>query len=465
MLGQDLVLGQAAVLGQEFTSDAPHLRVGVLANWPTSGMMGSQLGTMSRPPVHHCVSPASLFASLLGLLGCLALTGCRQPAALPRVLFVSVGTNADQKIDANGLSELKADMAFLANGFRRIDPKTVFQLSLYSDDDLLPVMQQRNRAALGPDLFLINGDTSRMLLKAGLVQAFPTTREELNRFTPATVHRLRTAQGQLAGLPAYLQTQLACFNSRRLSTPPGTLNQLLAVSAAGHQVGLSLRAGDVFWTAGSQGAIPGLEQAIRRQQPTAAQLKTIEGWLAWLQDASNQHRVTFYADQAMAEQQFARGQLDWLPCRSTSLVRLRRKMGAALGVTPLPRGDGGEASPINRLRVWALGSNSDALARERAIRFARFSTNPLIQRELTVSTQAVLPTNRFVEVPELSSTVLAAMVRASVQGEQAARLISLLEINDPRVASAQYMITELVFGQLTPKAATRLLINDLINKP
>ena len=428
-------------------------------------MMGSQRGTMSRPPVHHCVSPASLLASLLGLLGCIALAGCEQRLERPNVLFVSVGTNADQKVDASGQKELQAELSFLVNGFRRIAPKTVFQLSVYHDDDLLPVMEQRNRAALGPDLFLVNGDTARLLLKAGLVHPFPATRDEQNRFTPATVRRLRTPQGQLAGLPAYVQTQLACFNTHRLKTPPKTLQQLLAVSAAGHQVGLSLRASNVVWTAGSQGAVPGLEQALRRREPTTAQREAIEGWLAWLQDASNQHRVSFYADQTAAEQQFLRGQLDWLPCRSTSLTRLRRSMGTRLGVSPLPRGDGGEASPLNRLRVWALGANSDPVARQQAMRFARFSTSPLIQRELTVSTQAVLPSNRFVEVPEVSSAMLAAMVRASVQGEQATHLISLLEVNDPRVASAQYVITELVFGQLSPKAAARLLINDLIHKP
>jgi hypothetical protein len=130
-------------------------------------------------------------------------------------------------------------------------------------------------------------------------------------------------------------------------------------------------------------------------------------------------------------------------------------------VGTLPAGPQGPASPVNRVRVFALGTSSSAAGREQAISFIRFSVNPLMQRQITMASQNVLPANRFVKVPVRSSNVLQAMVTAEEQGGQVNKLNALLHTNDPRIAKSQQLITQLVFGEVSPAEARRALIQIL----
>lgn len=134
-------------------------------------------------------------------------------------------------------------------------------------------------------------------------------------------------------------------------------------------------------------------------------------------------------------------------------------------MAPLPRGEGGDASPINTLRVLALGTNTSRNSRERALAFSHFSVNPLSQRNLTLGSQVVLPANRFVRVPVSSSAVLSAMVTSAQQGSQANSLVELIHSNDRRVAEIQNLLTTLVFGEVPPTRAGQNLVAILLNRP
>jgi hypothetical protein len=311
----------------------------------------------------------------------------------------------------------------------------------------------------------VNGDTALRLRQAGLVDPFPVRKDQLAIFNEEEVRRLRSPDGQLAGLPLLVQTQLSCFNRQRLSEPPATLQELLNASANGHPMGLSLDLYYLFWIVGSTGALPAIDRAVLGQPLNPADRQALTGWLAWLQNASNQQRVTFFPDQPTAEAEFKAGRLDWIPCRSTVVPQLRRVMGSTLGVAPLPDGEGHRASPINRLRVLALGRSSSAAGRRRALAFSFYSVNPLTQRTLTLGSQTVLPANRFVTVPVQSSQVLAAMVAAANQGLQANSLVTLVHTNDPRIPRLQTLLTELVFGESSPEGTSTELVQILKARP
>ena len=244
--------------------------------------------------------------------------------------------------------------------YRQIHPDTHFQFGVYPEDQMVEVMRRRSRGGLAPDLLLVNGDTALRLRQAGLVDPFPIRKDQLAIFNEEELGRLRSPDGRLAGLPVTVQTQLGCFNRQRLSEPPSTLPELLDATANGHPMGLSLDLYYLFWIVGSTGALPAIDKAVLGQPLNPAEREALTGWLAWLQNASNQQRVTFFPDQPTAEAEFKAGRLDWIPCRSTVLPQLRQVMGSALGVAPLPDGDGHRASPINRLRVLALGRSSSA---------------------------------------------------------------------------------------------------------
>ena len=311
----------------------------------------------------------------------------------------------------------------------------------------------------------MNGDTALQLLAKGLVDPFPERGVNLRLFNPQVIKRLRSPSGELAGLPLMVQTQLACFHRKRLPAAPATLAELLQTSAQGHPVGLSMEAYNLFWTVGSLGALDAIDTAAAGRQPSLHQQQRIERWLGWLQNASNQQRVTFYASQPSMEAEFVAGRLDWFPCRSTALPRLRKTLGEALGVAPLPNGEGGTASPINHLRVLTLGTNSSRGSRQRALAYSHFSLNPLSQRNLTLGSQVVLPANRFVQVPTNSSAVLGAIVTSAEQGNQTNTLVELIHSSDPRVPAIQALFTNLVFGEVRPGSAAQSLVTILRNQP
>jgi arabinogalactan oligomer/maltooligosaccharide transport system substrate-binding protein len=395
---------------------------------------------------------------LSSLLCVLSLSGCSGRLELPQVVYLAIGVNADQSIDADLLGDFQERLNGLESGYRQIHPNTRFQFSVYPDERIDDAVRRRTNAGLGPDLLFINGDTARYLLEQGLIDPFPANRALENLFSAYDLNRMRTASGQLAGLPIVVQPQVACFNRQRLSTPPSTLSELLKTSAKGHSIGLSVELNTLLWTAGSMGTIEALNRAAAGTPPSAEERQQISKWLRWLQNASDQQRVSFFGGQLALQNEFGAGRLDWITCSSMSLPKLRKSLGQALGVASLPSGPGGLASPINRLRVMALGRSSSREGRQRALSFSRFSVNPLVQRSLTLGSQTLLPANRFVKVPIRSSRALQAMADSQEGGQQVAPLIGLIPDDDPRLAAAQGLITQLVFGEISPESAADAFI-------
>ncbi len=358
----------------------------MLAKRPRSGMMGQLVPSMAPPPAaQKSQRRRDRLLRLLGGLTLLApLGGCTLGRELPNIVYVAIGANKDQLINAELKQALQDQLMKVGARYRQIHPDTHFQYGIYPEDQMVEVMRRRSWSGLAPDLLLVNGDTALRLRQAGLVDPFPIRKDQLAIFNDEELQRLRSPDGRLAGLPVLVQTQLSCFNRQRLSEPPATLQDLLNATANGHPMGLSLDLYYLFWIVGSTGALPAIDRAVLGQPLNPAERQALTGWLAWLQNASNQQRVTFFPDQPTAEAEFKAGRLDWIPCRSTVLPQLRLVMGSALGVAPLPDGEGHRASPLNRLRVLALGRSSSAAGRRRALAFSAYIVNPLTQRTLTL---------------------------------------------------------------------------------
>jgi hypothetical protein len=226
------------------------------------------------------------------------------------------------------------------------------------------------------------------------------------------------------------------------------------------RVGLSTNPVYLMWTVGGLGATDALLAAEGRQPLSPEHKQSLERWLAWLQNASLQQSITFHEKQDELALKLAQGDLDWIACRSSNLSLLRESLGDALGVASLPGGRWGEATPINRERVLVFGRNSSQSQRRIAREVARFSVNPLVQRNLTISDKVLLPVNRFVPAPVASSSVLAAMVRSAEQSKQASPLIQSLLSNKTKQAFST-VINQVLFGELTPRQAADVLPSTL----
>jgi arabinogalactan oligomer / maltooligosaccharide transport system substrate-binding protein len=187
----------------------------MVAKCPRSGMMGQIVPSMAPPPAPQ--QPRRRRDRLLSLLGGLALLvplgGCTLGRELPNVIYVAIGANKDQIIDAELKQEFQVGLREVEARFRQIHPDTHFQFGLYPEDQMVEVMRQRSRSGLAPDLLLVNGDTALHLRQAGLVDPFPIRKDQLAIFNEEELGRLRSPDGQLAGLPVLVQTQLGCAST------------------------------------------------------------------------------------------------------------------------------------------------------------------------------------------------------------------------------------------------------------
>lgn len=373
-------------------------------------------------------------------------------------LFLAIGIGGAQGVTSAMLQDQKRQTMALVRAFRQLHPGVTVTVAVYREDQLDRELAARHAAGFGPDLLLVNGSTAHNLEHLGLVRPIRVPAPVRAQLIPAVLRRAELADGSLVGLPLFLQPQLACFNRGRLAASPGDLAGLLRASEQDVEVGLAITPGELFWTAGSLGAARSLHRITEGQGFTGDDRRAILGWLRWLQTANLLERVNYFPDDETLIRGMVAGRLDWIPCRSGSLSRLRHSLGDRLGLAALPNGPGGGPSPINSLRVLAFGVDSSPEQRRLADALARFSINPLIQRDLTVSTQEVLPVNRYVPAPVASSAVLSALVSAQRQGEANNWITRELPASDSRFPRVLQTLVRLVFGEITPEQATDALI-------
>jgi len=416
-----------------------------------------------RPPARRPLQ--RLAASATAAVAAAALGGCSPQGEPPVVLQIAIGTSPDQVINGQLHREFREQQQRLEQSFRQLHPSIRFRFSLYPEERMVEAMRRRQWSGLEPDLFYVTNRAAHLLLRAGITTPYPDSAEIRSRLEPTLLRQASSGDGTLTGLPVLQQLQIGCFDNRRLPQPPTSLEALVAASAGGAPIGLSVNPENLFWTVGSTGALPAVVHVMSRQPPTEADRQALGRWMAWLTNAGSQQRVVFYGNQEMAEQELAEGRLAWIPCRSTTLPRLRQRLGTHLGVAPLPDGANSMASPVNYIRVMALGRNSTPRARQAAMAFSAFTIKPLVQRTVTQGSYTVLPVERQISVPVNSSQTLAALLKARDQGLQTDQLMRLLRSGDRRPAQLQALISEVVFGELSPEEATPRLINLLREKP
>ena len=403
---------------------------------------------------------ARLTASVV--LSTLLLSGCSLLGhELPVMLYLAMVVDQDSTIDTSTQTDFRQRIELIIRDFRKIKPNVEVQVALYQRANLKRELQRRDASDLGPDLVVTDAPQANQLLSDGLTEPLPFQTFNRQQTDEALWERVKLNDGRITAQPIVIYPQIACFNRETVETPPTTLQELLQQGASGTRVGLAVNFSELLWTAGSLGAIQSLANASDGQKLSAQNTETMVGWLAWLQRASAQQNITFFQDQGQLENLLNDGELDWVSCNSNSLLRLRKKMGNNLGVSPLPNGPGGTASPMNALRVLALGANSSPRQRDMAVSLAQFITNPMVQRNLSLRSLAFLPVNPAVAVPVRSSRTLATLVQSredSMLHESA--LAGLAHHRNLNRDGSQVLIP-LVFGASNPQSSLDSLLKAL----
>lgn len=403
-----------------------------------------------------------LVGLLAGLSGCASLNQLRQ-----QTLHVVLVPTARMEWLHHDFRDQQVWQPLLDH-FSKIYPNVDVQISIQPEQGLVEYLHQANSRGLGPDLLLVRSPTAVALLNRGLIQPLPDTpsiQRSLALLAPHNLSRVRTPKG-LAGFPLFTEVTLACYNRKLLSQPPTTVDELLVVAASGQPIGVAVEPLGIWWSAGALGAQDAMGPIIVGDlggkppdlQRDRQQLLT---WLSWLRRMALQSHVDVGSGPEDLTKGLESGRLSWIPCYSLSLQRLERTMGHRLGVAPLPNGPGGAPSPYSSLRVWALGIDSSPSQRRLALALAELSLDPLVQRQITLSTRMVLPANRTVPVPVSSSGRLASLAAAQSQFEQGTPLLAQPFSSDrvqrvlPTVLT---LISQVMVGVISPKQGTDQLL-------
>ena len=424
--------------------------------WRDSNEFDYQNGSTHQLSIVRARLAASVLLSTLALSGCSRLVN-----ELPVMLYLAMVIDQDSKIDTATQTDFRKRIQLIISDFRKIKPNVEVQVALYKRANLNQELQRRNASDLGPDLVVTDAPQANQLLNEGLTDELPV--KSFNRYQTdeGLWERVKLDDGRITAQPMVIYPQIACFNRESVRNPPTTLQELLQQGASGTRVGLAVNFSELLWTAGSLGAIQSLAKANDDQNLTAENTEAMVGWLAWLQRASAQQNITFFQDQGQLENLLKDGELDWVSCNSNSLLRLRQKMGDSLGVSPLPRGPAGTASPMNAVRVLALGANSSPRQRDMAVSLAQFITNPMVQRNLSLRSLAFLPVNPAVAVPVRSSRTLATLVQSREDSMLHEAALAGLAHHRSIDRDGSQVLVQLVFGASNPQSSQKSLVKAL----
>ena len=401
-----------------------------------------------------------LAASLL--ISSLLITGCsRLKEEIPVLLYLAMAIDQDTTLTTSTQADFRRRIQLIADDYRRINPRVHVQVELYERDNLLEKLQRRNASDLGPDLIITDTLQANQLFAAGLTEAVPIPEAKRQDTDPPLWERVSTEDGHIVAQPIVIFPQIACFNKTVIDAPPTTLSGLQQQGASGARIGLPVKFSELLWTAGSMGSLNSLARAGDGQTLSAQNVASIQGWLRWLEEATSENNITFFQDQGQLENLLKDGELDWVSCNANSLLRLRETMDENLGVSPLPSGPGGKPSPVNDVRVLALGSNSSPRQREFAITLTHYITNAMVQRNLSVRSLAFLPVNPNVDVPVQGSGTLQTLMTSKNEARQYETDLAGLVHHRDLSSRITPKLIPLIFGAADPRSRSEALIDFL----
>ncbi|MEB3200146.1 MAG: hypothetical protein VKK62_06430 [Synechococcaceae cyanobacterium] len=404
--------------------------------------------------------PLLLGGAGLVMLAALPLLPWSDNGRTPHSLHVLVTVPNERRLSTELIEDLRSVMATLLAGLHNTQPDLAIQMLVFHEQDVQGELERRNRSGMGPDVLYTNAQLAFQLQRQGLTEPLQPSRRLTGDLEPDVVRSLQLEDGRLVGLPVLLHPQLACFDRRRIPSSPRRIEALLENPR--WRVGLPLETINLIWTLGSISGLSGLEAITRPNADETVSRPALRRWLSWLTAAEQSTSVTFFASQQDLQEKLPRGELDWISCRSDSIHGLRRRMGARLGLAPLPAGPGGQASPLARTRVFSLGVNSSRQQRLLSESLLQLLSNRSGQHRIGMQLSGAMPVNTSVQLPQNGT------IQAIRQGqEQTNRMKSLqaqLRQLDSKLPMSDGILASLIYGEVdVEETADRML--QLMREP
>lgn len=353
-------------------------------------------------PTVRCLKTFNrLLAGSLAIL----LSSCASLKA-PRTLFITYAI-AEEDFRAE-TTQIRSLLNKYTEAFQRSNPDVNVAFINYKSKNFYDQVARDSSLNLGPDLVITDQFSAPELLARDLIMTLPSQQDFDAIYNLPIQSVAKTKAGYLFA-PWLINTQIACFNKTKIKDPPSTIQELEELSASGKRFGLATNPFELFWTAGTQGAISEFSSLGRGITSNQA-YPGIQAWLQWLQRAALYKNISFHKSFRELSLKLKNNELDWIPCwGGIALENLKKTMGNNLGVTALPNGSSSKALPTQMLFGFSLGKNSSPSQRAMALKFIRTNVNTVAQRKLQLDDSGFLAANQNVSIPPESSKIQSAI--------------------------------------------------------
>ena len=228
--------------------------------------------------------------------------------------------------------------------FQAIHPQVHISTVALPRDQIMQEFYRVGDDGLGPGM-LIGGDSwIGELVDNGLIRPFSTDAFPATFFNTRNT-KLMLYEDKIYGVPMILAPYALYYNKDLVTTPPESLEDLLAEAADGRQVAFVPRFVEAYW--GIQTFGTGLFDNEGRF--TLAQSGFLE-WLKWLDNAQQAPGVILNEDNESLLDLFAAGKFAYYVAgpesRQTILAKMDEETPFEIGVVPLPQGPFGSSGPV-----------------------------------------------------------------------------------------------------------------------
>ena len=331
------------------------------------------------------------------------LSGCSSANKPAQTLYIAYAI-PDNEFTQSSKERIEKQLSLFNQLFLKTNPNTRVVTVAYKLNTMQRQIKEDSELNLGPDLILGVDSMLKAFYRDSLISAFPNSFRRTQQ-DGAVTKNLSIVNNKLLFAPVAIFPQVSCYNNKTVKQSPKTIQELEKLGASGARIGLSTRTDQIFWTAGSIGAIPEISSLMNKKNQNKPQPK-IKEWITWLRQAALYQNISFYSQQSELANELAANNLDWITCDSFQALAIKETMGDQLSIAILPDGMQTKAFAWPFVFGFGLGTDSSPTQRELALSYVKANTNAVGQRQAMLRSEGFLPTNQAVDIPNQSSQTL-----------------------------------------------------------